>query len=232
MVACYDEHSIAQISNSGSLIQTLRPKNPKTMIGPNDFAHDQRGGVYFSASGVFDPKAPFSGKIFYLDPSLQLTEVANNIHYSNGLSVSPDQKFLIVSEHFKNRLLKYPISSPGKLSTNRASFNDLTQSTPTTQNYAPGYLGPDGIRLGIDQTFYIAQYGGARVLHQDLDGQYLNEIKIHGPYTHVTNIWPGKNSQNLSIVRDPQKQSHPEVLHRINEISHRRPEEVNCSLKL
>ena len=51
--------------------QAAYPEGPlwrdgKPFIGPNDFAADGQGGIYFSASGIYDLSAPISGAVLYL----------------------------------------------------------------------------------------------------------------------------------------------------------------------
>jgi hypothetical protein len=51
--------------------QAAYPEGPlwrdgKPFVGPNDFAADGLGGIYFSASGVYDLKAPISEAVLYL----------------------------------------------------------------------------------------------------------------------------------------------------------------------
>src|SRR5438067_6648542 len=38
----------------------------KPFVGPNDFASDGHGGVYVSASGVYDIKAPITGAVLHM----------------------------------------------------------------------------------------------------------------------------------------------------------------------
>ena len=231
LVACYNDHSIAQISVQGRHIQSIRPNLPHQMVGPNDFTHDSMGGIYFSASGVFDPTAPVQGKLFYLSPKLELTEVAENIHYSNGVSVLQDEDSLITSEHFKNRILKYRILSPGKLSSPPEIFSDLTQLTPPNRNLSPGYLGPDGLRQAPDATLYVAQYGGARVIHLNREGKYINQIRIQGRFSQTTNVWPTEDTLIISLHQDYPKAQYPGVIIQIDKLKQANSSNIDCKIQ-
>src|ERR1700732_4675704 len=94
LVACYDANQIVELDDTGKQISALdKDSAGRPFIGPNDFAADGAGGIYVSASGIYDVKAPISGTILYLAPSTDSpVEVANLIHYSNGLTVSKDGK--------------------------------------------------------------------------------------------------------------------------------------------
>jgi sugar lactone lactonase YvrE len=67
LVACYDANSIVELDRTGKQIRVIdRDSAGKPFVGPNDFAADRRGGIYVSASGVYDLKAPITGTILYM----------------------------------------------------------------------------------------------------------------------------------------------------------------------
>ena len=110
LVACYDANSIVELDRTGKQIRVIdRDSAGKPFIGPNDFAADRRGGIYVSASGVYDLKAPITGTILHMAADGVPVEVANLIHYSNGLTLSKDGKSLLVSEMLAGRILSFPI---------------------------------------------------------------------------------------------------------------------------
>jgi gluconolactonase len=83
LVACYDSGTIAEIALDGRLIDTIRSDvRGLPFLHPNDLAADQKGGVYFTASG--SDTAP--GKVYYRGADRRVREVASNIHYANGVT--------------------------------------------------------------------------------------------------------------------------------------------------
>src|ERR1022692_4747039 len=59
LVACYDANEIVELDENGHAIRSFTADTEgRSFIGPNDFTADGHGGVYFSASGVYDLKAP------------------------------------------------------------------------------------------------------------------------------------------------------------------------------
>ncbi len=117
LVACYDMNAIVELDETGKQIRVIdKDSAGKPFIGPNDFTADGAGGIYFSASGVYDLKAPISGTILHLARDTDsLVEVANLIHYSNGLTLSKDGKNLLVAEMLAGRILSFPIGAGGTL---------------------------------------------------------------------------------------------------------------------
>ena len=198
LIACYDDNSLVELDASGKEVRTLRADSSgKPFIGPNDFAADGHGGIYFSASGVYDIKAPISGTVVHMSADgRSITEVANTIHYSNGLTLASDQQHLLVAEMLAGRILSFPVGADGKLGprTVWARLQDVAAPTP----HADAYNGPDGLKLGPDGNYYIAQNGSGRVLVVSEDRKLVRTIDVPTPY--VTNMAFGPNGADTVFV--------------------------------
>lgn len=186
LVACYDANSLVELDAAGQKLREIRTdERGRPFLGPNDFTADGHGGVYFSASGVYDVKAPINGAVLHLSPDGQkLTEVANTIHYPNGLTVSRDGKALRVAEMLAGRILSFDLKPDGTLGARTvwARLRDLAPSkTPED-----AYNGPDGFKLGPDGNYYIAQNGSGRVLVVGEDKRLVRAIEVATPF--VTNV--------------------------------------------
>ena len=83
-------------------------------IGPNDFAADRTGGVFMSASGPWE-SAPIVGKILYRAADGSLRTVADDLHYANGLALSPDGRTLHCSEMYAYRIVAFDVGENGSL---------------------------------------------------------------------------------------------------------------------
>src|SRR6202050_5719422 len=67
LVACYDGNYLVELDAQGKELRTITKDSlGKPFIGPNDFTADGHGGIYFSASGVYDVKAPITGAVLHL----------------------------------------------------------------------------------------------------------------------------------------------------------------------
>jgi gluconolactonase len=186
LVACYDANYLAELDASGRKVGALRADSDgKPFAGPNDFAADDYGGIYFSASGAYDVKAPATGELLYLRPDGRtFTRVANAIHYPNGLTLTRDRRHLLVAEMLEGRLVSFQIESGGALGARQvwARLQDLAPPTPN----ADAYNGPDGLKLGPDGNYYIAQNGSGRVLVVGDDKKLVRMITVPTPF--VTNV--------------------------------------------
>jgi sugar lactone lactonase YvrE len=185
LVACYDDNSLAEIEAGRELRSIRADSSGKPFVGPNDFTADGHGGVYFSASGVYDVKAPVTGAVLHLSSDGRtVTELANTIHYSNGLTLDRGGQHLLVAEMLAGRILSFPVGTDGQLGA-RTVWARLQDLAPPTAN-ADAYNGPDGLKLGPDGNYYIAQNGSGRVLVVDADKKLVRTIEV--PTAFVTNV--------------------------------------------
>ncbi len=215
LVACYDANTLVELDARGRHLRTIdRDADGKPFIGPNDFAADARGGLYFSASGVYDIAAPISGALLYLPAGGGAPRrVADTIHYANGLTLSKDGRELLVAEDLAGRILSFPVLADGRLGALRmwARLRDLAPPTP----HEDAYNGPDGLKLGPDGNYYIAQNGSGRVLVVDPARKLVRMIAVPTPY--VTNMSfgaAGSGSLYITGVFDPWKPPFPGVVYR------------------
>ena len=186
LVACYDGNYLVELNAAGQEVRMLRTDSSgRTFAGPNDFAADDQGGIYFSASGVYDTKAPITGAVLYLRADGKtITRVAEILHYPNGLTLTNDRHHLLVAEMLAGRVLSFPIEGPGTLGprTVWVRLHDLAPPTP----HEDAYNGPDGLKLGLDGNYYIAQNGSGRLLVVDEGRKLVRTINVPTPY--VTNV--------------------------------------------
>ncbi|MFM0737559.1 SMP-30/gluconolactonase/LRE family protein [Paraburkholderia xenovorans] len=184
LVACYDSGTIAEITQDGRLIDTIRSDDKGVpFVYPNDLTADRKGGVYFTASG----SAVTPGKVYYRSADRRVREVASNIRYSNGLAVSPNGKRLYVAESEASRLLVYSIAEDGGLSE-RQVFVDLGQLLGTQEETA---VTPDGVRVDRNGNVFVALYRGGGFAVFSPGGTLLRSVKL-----------PGEHHTNLAISPD------------------------------
>lgn len=213
LVACYDSNSLVEVDEHGNTVRVIdRDSAGRPFIGPNDFAPDGKGGLYFSASGVYDIRAPITGTVLYLSPRGRISEVAGTIHYPNGLTVSRDGSALLVSEDLAGRILAFAIHPDGTLGARTvwARLRDLAPPTPNED----AYNGPDGLKLGPDGNYYVAQNGSGRVLVVGADRKLVRIIEVPTPYVTNMNFGDAGGSVYITGVFDPWKSPYPGAVYR------------------
>jgi sugar lactone lactonase YvrE len=162
LTTCYDSGSIGRIAADGKdLPPYTHDKDGNPFAGPNDFAPDRHGGIYFTCSGTA-PGPAIDGKIFYLAADGTITQMAVNVHSANGIVVSNDGKVLYAIETEDHRLIQFKIAPDASLSDRRV-FLDLDELT----NHVV-HIYPDGVKIDSKGEIYIGQ--NPRDIHAPLAG--------------------------------------------------------------
>jgi sugar lactone lactonase YvrE len=211
LVTCYDKNALVRIDAHGQTLKTIQL--PGDARGPNDFAKDAGGGVYFSASGVFEKGAQAQGAVYYLAPAGTIRLVADGIHYPNGLAITEGGKRLLVAEHLEGRILAFTIGTDGSLS-GRAVWKRLRDIQPDP-NDADWYTGPDGLKADSQGNVYVCQFGGSRILVTRPDGTWVRTVTV--PCKYVTNVALSPNEDFLYVtaVNDPWRAPYPGTVYEI-----------------
>jgi gluconolactonase len=151
LTTCYDSGAIGRIAADGSdLPPYTHDKDGHPFVGPNDFAPDHRGGIYFTCSGTA-PGPVIDGKIFYLAADGTITQEATDVHSANGIVVSNDGRILYAIETEDNRLIQFKIGADGSLSERRVFLNLDELTHHVTHIY------PDGVKMDSRGLLYIGQ---------------------------------------------------------------------------
>jgi sugar lactone lactonase YvrE len=181
LTTCYDNGTIGRISADGKdLPAYTHDEDGGPFVGPNDFAPDRHGGIYFTASG--DPGPAINGKIYYIAADGTITRKAADVHSANGIAVSPDGKVLYVVETEAHRLIRFTIGPDASLSERRVFLNldDLTNNVT--------HIYPDGMKIDSKGAIYIGQTPRSAlaplvgtVFVVDAEGRLLRTLSLPSP---------------------------------------------------
>ena len=192
LVTCYDENTLVRVSPAGETLQVYdKDAAGAAFVGPNDFVADAAGGVFMSASGPWET-APIVGKILYRAPDGTLRTVADDLHYANGLALSPDGRTLYCSETYGYRIVAFDVGEGGSLA-NRREFARVAAIAGSAEP-----LAPDGMKTDAKGNLYIALYEGGLVLVADPTGKLL--ATIDPPAPNVSNVAFGPDQSVLYVT--------------------------------
>ncbi|HZO20907.1 MAG TPA: SMP-30/gluconolactonase/LRE family protein [Steroidobacteraceae bacterium] len=161
VTTCYDNGTIGHMSAEGKpLPPYAHDKAGNAFLGPNDFAPDGHGGLYFTCSGT--PGPIINGKVFYMAADGAIAQQAVDLHSANGLAVSKDGRILYVVETEDHRLVEFDIAADRSLSNRRLFLNldDMTNNVV--------HIYPDGVKIDSKGQIYIGQ--NPRDVHAPLAG--------------------------------------------------------------
>ncbi|MFO7739531.1 MAG: SMP-30/gluconolactonase/LRE family protein [Desulfatiglandaceae bacterium] len=199
LVTCYDSGSITRISADGKTVAEYKKDSQgQTFMGPNDFAVDNKGGVYFTASGPWESE-PIVGKIFYMTPKSEIREVADDLHYANGLALSKDGRTLFAAESEAGRVIQFAVQDNGRL-TDRRLFVRVGQVD--SESGCLAY--PDGLKLDSEGNLYIGQYSKGRIVVVSPDKKLVKTIDVPSPAAPNLNFGADENMIYIMAVDDTQ----------------------------
>jgi gluconolactonase len=210
LVTCYDSNSLGHIAADGKDLQEYtRDKDGNTCVGPNDFAPDRHGGIYFTCSGTA-PGPAIDGKVFYMGADGTIAQKAVNVHSANGIAVSNDGRTLYVIETEVHRLIKFRIEADGTLSDRRV-FVDLDDLTKNVT-----HLYPDGVKIDSKGEIYIGQ--NPRDIHAPLagtifvvnaDGALLRTLTLPSPGVPNFGFSPDEATLYVAALDQVDKSPYP-----------------------
>ena len=182
LTTCYDSGTIGRISADGEdLPPYTHDKDGNPFVGPNDFAPDRHGGLYFTCSGTA-PGPVIDGKIFYLAPDGTISQKAADVHSANGIVVSNDGRTLYAIETEEHRLIQFKIRRDASLSDRRVFLNLDELTNNVTHIY------PDGVKIDSKGHLYIGQNPrdahaplAGTIFVVDAEGKQLRTLKLPSP---------------------------------------------------
>ena len=180
---------------------TVIKKAASPPFGANDITLDlANGGFYFTSP--YESRTEPRGRLYYVDREENLHLLAEGLGYANGVVLRPDGKTLLVGESLFNRILEYPVLSPGKLGAARV-FAELPQ--PDAGQPAAK---PDGMALDDDGNLYVAHYGMGAVQVLDPDGRLVATLGGAGVFTsNVAFAGPDRNQLYVTGSIGPTEQT-------------------------
>jgi sugar lactone lactonase YvrE len=133
----------------------------------NEIVVDGRGRAFVNGGG-FDLRAgePFApGTIALITPDGEVREVADDIHFGNGMAITADGATLIVAESYARRLSAFDIAPDGGLSGRRV-WADLSDGVP------------DGICLDAEGAVWYADVPNRRCIRVAEGGEVLQTVAV------------------------------------------------------
>ena len=179
-IADYTGHQIWRYANGKLTSFVFEPR----MHQPNDLALTRAGVIFASDPDWKNGK----GQLWRIsaDGKARLIDQTGT---SNGVEVSPDQRWLYVNESAQRKVWAYPLDDqlePGakKLLIEFADF------------------GLDGMRCDSQGNLYIARYGKGTVLKLNPQGVVLKEFTLSGKFPTNVALSPDERWLYVTMQRD------------------------------
>jgi sugar lactone lactonase YvrE len=163
VIVCSPDGRLLRRESDGSLVPHADLGRP----GWNDIVIDGRGNAYVNRAG-FNPMAgeefrPGSVHLVTADGSVR--QVADDIAFPNGMTVTADNSTLIVADSYRHQLVGFDIGADGGLSARRV-WADL------------GDGAPDGICTDAQDAVWYADVPNRRCVRVAAGGTVLQTVDL------------------------------------------------------
>jgi sugar lactone lactonase YvrE len=138
-------------------------------VSCNDMVVDAQGRASIGGFGfdLFKREAPKTTALHLVDPAGQVTRVADDLAFPNGMAITPDNRTLIVAESMGRRLTAFAIQSDGTL-TDRRVFAALAPAVP------------DGICLDEEGAVWVSSPTTNEFVRVADGGEVLERVETPG----------------------------------------------------
>ncbi len=183
VIADHGNRQVARVNEATFTKTTLADRfEGKRLNSPNDLAYRSNGDLYFT-----DPPYGLAGQnadpakelrhngIYRLTPSGQLTLLARDLTFPNGIAFSPDERTLYVAVSDPNRAIwmAYDVRPDGTIGNGRVFFD-------ATSFVKAGKQGlPDGMKVDRAGNLFASGPGGILILAPT--GRHLGTIATGQP---------------------------------------------------
>jgi gluconolactonase len=183
LVCDASHHAVLHLDANGKMLEPASKECAgKALRGPNDLTLDpSSGGFYFTDPGDSGKNNPI-GTVHYVDASRKTHLVAQGLAYPNGIVLPEGGRRLLVAESQTNRVLEYPILSPGKAGPMKV-FAEL----PSNPNGDFEENQPDGMCLDATGNLYVAHYG-------------MQQVQVYSPEGKLRSRYPGGNKTTSNVA--------------------------------
>lgn len=180
---------IAWIGADGATRTLLDSATADGAEGFNDLTTDQQGRIYVGSLGfkVFAGGPMKPGNLYCIDLDGRTRKVSDGVLLTNGLAVSPDGQRLYHSDARRQLVRVYDVQADGTLGHWKA-FCALGEGRV-----------PDGLKVAVDGSVWVADAHGARVAVFEPDGRHRRDIAV--PLPMVTSVcFGGDDLRDLYVV--------------------------------
>lgn len=182
---------LSRLEKDGSLTVLAEQYRGKRLNSPNDLAYRSDGLLYFTDPpfGVSHPQReiPYSGIFLYSNDKLEL--LTDELSEPNGLTFSPDEKYLFVGNdnHRKPVIHRFGVNGNGSLAKSEKFFD--AWSLARTESL-------DGMKTDIQGNLYVSGSNGIIIISPT--GKHLGTLQVPDETTNIA--WGDADRKALYIT--------------------------------
>jgi L-arabinonolactonase len=135
----------------------------------NDGKCDRRGRLF--AGTMDNEEALCTGTLYRLDPDLSVAVMCTEVHLSNGLGWSPDDRLLYYTDSLRRTIWAYDYDLATGAIENRRVFATVPEDAGV----------PDGLCVDAEGCVWSAHWGGSRLTRYAPDGRIDRVVRMPVP---------------------------------------------------
>jgi gluconolactonase len=200
LAATYCGRSVIRIEKDGKRTLLADRWEGKRFSGPNDLVVKKDGAIYFTDTvtgmreGEKDPSRDLDSKAIYMIKDSKVSRVIHDLSYSNGLALSPDEKYLYVTngrgdatgentaKGSAGQIRRYEVQ-PDDTVKNGQLLIDLDEVNSREGGQRNAW-GVDGMRVDSKGNIYSAGPEGVWIISPE--GKHLGTIRVPEKAANVT----------------------------------------------
>ena len=161
LLADFTGHNVLRVDMNTRVVSVFY--HDSTFNQPNDLCVNSRDQIFAS-----DPDWKNSrGKIWRIEADATAKVIADSMGTTNGIVLSPDERFLYVNESVQRNVWIFDVDEKGEISNKRLLIHFDS-------------LGMDGMKCDRDGNLYITRYGKGVIAVVTPAGQLIKEVELKG----------------------------------------------------
>lgn len=160
-IADYTGHNVLKIDRESRTIHVYAHND--SMNQPNDLAI-RSDGVLFASDPLWKES---TGQLWRIDLDGTVTLLEQGMGTTNGVEISPDEKYLYVNESVARVVWRYDLDEGGNIS-NKTVFHQFED------------FGMDGMRCDTMGNLFVTRHGKGTVAILNANGELVREVTFKG----------------------------------------------------
>jgi len=154
---------------SGAVTPIVDPEPDRPGNRFNDGKCDRRGRLF--AGTMDDAEVACTGTLYRLDPDLSIHVVRREVHLSNGLDWSPDDRLMYYTDSLRRLIWAYDYDPDRGATANERVFARILEDAGV----------PDGLCVDAEGFVWSAHWGGWRITRYAPDGRIDRVLEMPVP---------------------------------------------------
>ncbi len=178
---------VQKLDARGALTTVAAVCDGDSLLGPNDFAWDRRGRLYFTDPWTSNKNNPIGG-VHYIEPDGTVKRFAGGLGFPNGITFSSDFSSLFIGETGFSRVWRYEVKPDGTAGE-RHLFYDLGEG-----------VSPDGMKVDSEGNLWMAVFTANALWCISPEGKRIHTITLPNGANPTNLVFGGPDMKTAYVT--------------------------------